>query len=130
MTIATYIDNTYGSIKSQLAWDSTDVSTITSKALQMYGVDEEGDATDDIKLEALVDVAVWKQVLADISLDYAFSADGNSYQRQQAVESVRKNLLAAETKAQEYLPEYQIVIHLDDTNADWYDTNEGTEYPE
>jgi hypothetical protein len=129
MTIASYIDATYSQLVSQLGW-TTPHSTIAAKTLQLYGVDTEAEATDDIKLEALVDYAVWKQALADISLDYAFSADGNSYQRQQAVEAVRKNLMAAETKALAYMPEYQIIIHEDDTNADWYDNNEDTEYPE
>jgi hypothetical protein len=127
LTIATYIDNTYAQLVSQLGW-STPHTTIAAKALQLYGVDTEAEATDDTKLEALVDYAVWKQALADISLDYSFSADGNSYQRQQAVEAVRKNLMAAETKALAYLPEYQIIIHEDDTNADWWDNNEDTEY--
>ena len=122
MTIASYIDNTYTQLVSQLGW-STPHTTIASKALQLYGVDAEDDATDETKLEAILDYAVWKQALADISLDYQFSADGNSYHRQQAVEAVRKNLMAAETKALAYLPEYQTIIHEDASNQDWYMIN-------
>jgi hypothetical protein len=123
MTLQNYIDGTYGQLKTQLAWsDSTNIATIITKTLQLYGVDAEDDATDEVKLEALADYAVWRQALADISLDVDFSADNRSVKRSQAMESVRKNMLAAENVALIYLPNYAMTIHEDDANADWWDS--------
>src|SRR5512138_1403628 len=112
MALSDYITNTYGQVKTQLGWgDSTQLVTIIDKTLQLYGVSAEVDATDETKLEALCDYAVWRQALADISLDYAFSADGSSFSRNQAVEQVRQNMLSAQFRALEYLSEYQAVVH-------------------
>lgn len=121
MTLETYIDATYSQVKTQLGWDSTDLSTIIAKTVQLYGVDTEVEATDDVKLEALCDYAVWRQALADISLDYAFSADGSTFNRNQAVAQVRENMLIAEIKALPYLSDYQIVVHEDNANSDWWE---------
>jgi hypothetical protein len=122
MALSDYITSTYGQLKTQLSWgDSTQILTITNKTLQLYGVTLEVDATDIAKLEALCDYAVWRQALADISLDYAFSADGSSFSRNQAVEQVRQNMLIAENAALPYLPNYEITIHEDKTNADWWE---------
>lgn len=120
MALADYINETFEQVVTQLAWDSGRIDAVISKTLQYYGVAAEADATDDTKREALADYAVWRQALADISLDYAFSADGGSFSRQQAVEQVRQNVLAAEMNALRYLSNYEIIIHQDQTNADWY----------
>lgn len=120
MTLATYISDNFPTIKSQLGWsDSTQIATIVAKAVELYGVATEADATDATKLHALADVAVWRQALADISLDYAFSADGASFSRNQAVDAIRKNLDYAEGSAMAYLPAYQITVHVGDNNPDW-----------
>lgn len=121
MALADYITNTYGQLKAQLNWgDTTQLVTIIDKTLQLYGVSAEVDATDEVKLEAMCDYAVWRQALADISLDYAFSADGSSFSRNQAVEQVRQNMLTAETKALSYMSNYNVLLHEDNTNSDWY----------
>jgi hypothetical protein len=120
MTLATYISDNFPTIKTQLGWnDSTQIVTIVDKALELYGVATEVLATDLTKLHALADVAVWRQALNDISLDIAFSADGASYQRNQAVDAVRKNLDNAESLAIAYLPAYQATVHVGDNNPDW-----------
>lgn len=122
MTLQAYIDSNFPQVKSQLGWnDSVNVAAIIDKALELYGVASEGLATDLTKLHALADVAVWRQALNDISLDYAFSADQASFQRQQAVEAVRKNMERAESSATAYLPAYAIIVHPDDSNSDWYE---------
>lgn len=127
MTLETYIDNTYSQVKSQLGWDSTDLTTIIAKALQLYGVDTEADATDDEKAEKLTDYCVWKQALADISLDYAFSADGRSYHRDQAVQQVRDNVNEAYRMALSYMPEYQIIVHEDTSHSDWWEEEDASD---
>ena len=120
MTLATYISDNFPTIKTQLGWnDSTQIVTIVAKAVELYGVATETLATDTVKLHALADVAVWRQALADISLDYSFSADGASFSRNQAVDGIRKNLDMAESRAIVYMSSYDIVVHANDRNPDW-----------
>lgn len=120
MALADYITSNFGQIKSQLGWsDSLQISAITEKTLEMYGVDTEAEATDSRKLHALADVAVWRQALHDVSLDYNFSADGASYSRSQQADMIRENLQAAETAALVYLPNYSILVSHSDDHPDW-----------
>jgi hypothetical protein len=121
MTLAAYITANFPQIKSQLAWlDSDQIVTIVAKAVELYGVSTEAEATNSTKLHALADVAVWRQALNDISLDYAFAADNASYSRNQAVQQVRDNLSLAEAGAMAYMPAYKMIVHPDEANADWF----------
>ena len=80
MALADYITSNFGQVKTQLGWsDSLQLSGITDKTLEMYGVATEAEATNAKKLHAIADIAVWRQALADVSLDYNFSADGANY---------------------------------------------------
>lgn len=120
MSLTTYINDYFAQVKSQLGWsDSTQIAAIITKTLELYGVDNEGDATNTTKLHALADVSVWRQALNDISLDYGFSADGASYSRNQAVNQIRDNLRDAESTAMVYMPNYQMIVHQNDPNPDW-----------
>lgn len=120
MALADYITSNFSQIKTQLGWtDSEEISAITDKTLEMYGVSTEAEATDSRKLHALADVAVWRQALADVSLDYNFSADGASYSRSQQADMIRENLQAAETAALVYLPNYSILVSHSDDHPDW-----------
>lgn len=120
MALADYITSNFGQIKTQLGWsDSLQLATITEKTLEMYGVDTEAEATDARKLHAIADVAVWRQALADVSLDYNFSADGASYSRSQQAEMIRKNLNDAITDAVVYSANYAIGYSATDDHPDW-----------
>jgi len=122
MALADYISDNFPTIKAQLNWsDSISLPIIVAKAVELYGVTSESDATDLTKLHALGDVAVWRQALNDIALDYSFSADGASFSRNQAVTNIRDNLADAENKAIAYLPAYQMTVHYTDQNPDWTD---------
>ena len=120
MTLATYIAANFGQVKTQLGWsDSLQISAITDKALELYGVSTEAEATDATKLHALADVAVWRQALNDVSLDYDFAADGASYKRSGQADMIRKNLDTAEYAAIVYLPNYSILVSHSDDHPDW-----------
>jgi hypothetical protein len=120
MTLTTYISDNFPTIKSQLGWsDSVQIAVIVDKAVELYGAASESVATDLAKLHVLADVAVWRQALNDISLDYAFSADGASFHRNQAVDAIRKNLAEAYTNAMVYMSGYDIVVHTQDDHPDW-----------
>lgn len=115
-----YINENFPTIKTQLGWtDGANIATIITKTLEMYGVATEAEATDLTKLHALADVAVWRQALNDISLDYNWSADGASFSRSQAVTAIRENLMYAESAAIAYSAAYNIVVHTLDNNPDW-----------
>lgn len=120
MALVDYISDNFPTIKTQLGWsDSVQIVTIVAKAVELYGVATEADATDLTKLHALADVAVWRQALNDISLDYSFSADGASFNRDQAARIVKINLDDAESRAITYLPAYNITVHNYDNHPDW-----------
>lgn len=120
MTLAAYITANFAQVKSQLGWsDSLQISAITDKALEWYGVSTEAEATNTKKLHAIADLAVWRQALNDVSLDYNFSADGASYSRSQQADMIRENLQAAETAALVYLPNYSILVSHSDDHPDW-----------
>lgn len=120
MDLADYITSNFAQIKSQLGWfDSLQLATITEKTLEMYGVATEAEATDARKLHAIADVAVWRQALNDVSLDYNFSADGASYSRNQQAEMIRNNLNNAITDAVAYSANYAIGYSTNDDHADW-----------
>ena len=115
-----YINENFPTIKTQLGWtDGANIATIITKTLEMYGVSTEAEATDLTKLHALADVAVRRQALNDLSLDYNWSADGASFSRSQAVTAIRENLMRAESAAMAYNPAYNITVHTLDNNPDW-----------
>jgi hypothetical protein len=120
MALTDYISNNFPTIKTQLAWsDSVQIVTIIDKTLELYGVSTEAQATDTTKLHTLADVAVWRQALNDISLDYNFSADGASFSRSQAVDAIRKNLDNAYNAAIGYMSTYGIGVYINDDHPDW-----------
>jgi len=120
MTIATYITAHFLSVKTQLGWsDSLQIDAIAEKTLEMYGVATEAEATDTTKLHALADIAVWRQALNDVSLDYNFAADGASYSRSQQHAMIQKNLDTAIGDAMAYLPNYSIIVSASDDHPDW-----------
>jgi len=120
MTLATYITANFAQVKSQLGWsDSLQIVAITDKALEWYGVDTEADATNTKKLHAIADLAVWRQALNDVSLDYDFSADNASYSRSQQSKLIMDNYNQAMNDALVYLPNYSILINATDDHPDW-----------
>lgn len=120
MALADYITANFRQIKTQLAWsDSLEITAITEKTLELYGVDTEAEATDTTKLHALADVAVWRQALNDVSLDYDFSADNARYNRSQQADMINKNLATAENAAIVYMPNYAITYNATDDHPDW-----------
>ena len=120
MTLAAYITSNFGQVKTQLGWsDSLQITAITDKALEWYGVSTEAEATNTKKLNALADVAVWRQALNDVSLDYDFNADNAGYKRSQQADMIRKNLDTAESAALVYLPNYSMLVSYSDDHPDW-----------
>jgi hypothetical protein len=120
MALVDYITANFRQVKTQLGWhDSLQIIAITDKTLEMYGVTTEAEAIDAKKLHAIADIAVWRQALADVSLDYNFSADGASYSRSQQADMIRKNLDEAINNAVVYMSNYAIGVSSSDDHPDW-----------
>jgi hypothetical protein len=120
VTLAAYITSNFAQVKSQLGWsDSLQIVAITDKALEWYGVETEAEATNAKKLHALADLAVWRQALNDVSLDYDFSADNASFSRSQQSKMIMDNYSQAMNDALVYLPNYSILINASDDHPDW-----------
>jgi hypothetical protein len=68
-------------------------------ALIAYGVSDVADATDIPKLRAAAQLCAWRLAQTVAAGDYAYSADGASYQRGQVFEHITKMLAAAERTA-------------------------------
>lgn len=120
MTLAAYITANFAQVKSQLGWsDSLQISAITDKALEWYGVSTEAEATNASKLHALADLAVWRQALNDVSLDYDFSADNASFSRSQQSKMIMDNYSQALNDALVYLPNYSMLVSHSDDHPDW-----------
>jgi hypothetical protein len=98
-----------------------------TETLVQYGVSEIASAVDIRKLRALGRVAVWQSVLAAVSLDYTFAADGGQYSRSHMFEHATKMLAAAESEALPYSADY--VVRQDNVTAqDPYRYQTGDEY--
>ena len=118
--LADYFSLNFSKISSQLGWvDSLEITAIINKTFEAYGVTTEAAATDLIKLHALADVAVWRQALNDVALDYDFGADNANYRRSQQADIIRQNLAAAENAAIVYMPSWTMMVHQADDNPDW-----------
>jgi len=111
MTVFTaYVDSYMGALSSDMAWDATKLGFIVAEALDLYGVDSESEATDNTKAHALLKVAAWQQYVIDTTGDFSYSADGESYQRNQAHENGMKMLSLVMREALQYLPDAEIEI--------------------
>ena len=80
-----------------LAYGVTDISLITG-------------AENTARLRALARVAIWRQVVDHSAGDYAFSADGGTYSREQIHTMAQENLARAETLAARYDPNYRVGV--------------------
>lgn len=106
----TYITSRFTVIGSQLGWTSTEYANIEEDTLETMGITDESEESDLKKIHAFAKVQALKKALLDVSLDYSFSADGSSYQRNQISETLRKNLIDAETELLSYNPDYVVSV--------------------
>jgi hypothetical protein len=89
------------------AWDSNLSQLVVNDAVEAYGVSVEADATDVVKLHALLRYFTWVRVRDELLLDpNSYSADGESFNFSR--ERLDKRVQEAFAKASPYLPEGQI----------------------
>jgi hypothetical protein len=121
MDFETYIEHYAEDVYSELGWNDVDEQFIIDETLEAYGVATEVLATELVKAHAILRFKIWERALNAVSLDYNFSSDGASFNRQQMYEMIKRNYDAAYAEASPYLPGYSIEIgNLDYNNTDPY----------
>lgn len=114
--LADYMKAVLGPVATALGWTTTpdDYQEAVNETLLMYGVDAIGDVSGRAsiqKLRAFARVQVWVQVVAAVSGDFDFEADGGRYDRSQMQEMALENLSLAESAAMAYgYDGYQVAV--------------------
>lgn len=120
ITLGQYMHGVLGPVAAALDYtepsaDAGDYQNAVDEALLNYGADAIADVSgrENIrKLRALARVQVWRQVIAAVTGDFDFSADGGRYDRSQVHEMALKSLAIAEQEAMELgaLPGYVVGV--------------------
>jgi hypothetical protein len=88
-------------------WDSNMSQLVVNDAVEAYGVTAEADATDSVKLHALLRYFTWVRVRDELLLDpSSYKTDGESFTFQK--ELLDKRVAEAWSKSSSYLPDAQI----------------------
>ena len=115
MTVSTdgivYLQNYLGSLYSYIpSWTASTMSFIEQEAADLYGVANINDVTDTIKFNALLRFKAIERFLIEVTADYNYSADGESFSRSNVFTQAEKMYKIAIKDALPYLPEGQIQI--------------------
>lgn len=111
-TLKAFMHSELREVAEVLGWtvNAGSYDPIVDNTLELYGVSTITEAIDIKKLRLLARVALWRAVVTTVSLDYAFSADGGNFSRNQMVESARRTLQSLETDALSYLDSYIVQV--------------------
>lgn len=102
-TLAAYMLTCLKDVATQMAWTTlTDVQEAVNEALLAYGVTDVANASDIKKVRKLARREIWRQVCSATAGNFAFSADGASFSRQQIHEHAMQEFNAAFAEAAEY----------------------------
>lgn len=106
---------TASSFANELGWTSTheSITFAVNEALKWYGdgtAVAEAAATDTLKIDALLQYATWKQVVAVLGTAIDYSADGESFKNNQMLDAAEKQEQAAFIKSMNYLPDYKVRV--------------------
>lgn len=102
-----FVFSVIGSLSGTVQMGVVEAQLVVDDAIEVYGVSDEDDATDTVKLNALLRYFAWSKVRDELLLDpSAYKTDSESFQF--AVERLDKRVAEARSKAAQYLPESQI----------------------
>lgn len=109
--LADYMISYLGSLALHVNWTaaSTPVTTAVSDTLEVLDIATE-DGVEAKILHAVGRVKVLEAYLREISADYDYSTDGESFNRSQAFEMASKMLASSGLEAMAYLPSGEIEI--------------------
>lgn len=95
MTTATdYIQGYIGGLSGTVGWDINAINLALADGLELYGVSTEAEATDTLKLNPLLRYATARRILREASMDFDYSADGESFHRSQVSKQVAEYMVA------------------------------------
>jgi hypothetical protein len=117
---------TASSFANELSWTDTheSITFVVNQALVFYGdgtAVAEAAATDTLKINALLEYCLWKQVLSVLGTGIDYMADGDSFKMNQMFQAAKSRFEDAENKAYEYLPSASIKQGRVDFPDDPYD---------
>lgn len=90
----TYVQGYLGGLSGTVGWDINALQLAVNDAIELYGVDTEAEATDTKKLNPLLRYATARRILREASMDFDYSADGESYHRSQVSKQVAEFLVS------------------------------------
>jgi hypothetical protein len=88
-----YVLGWLGGISGSVGWDINAMQLVVDDAVELYGVSTEAEATDTSKLNPLLRYATARRILREASMDFDYSADGESYHRSQVSKQVAEYLV-------------------------------------
>lgn len=83
-----------GGISGSVGWDINAMQLVVDDAVEMYGVLTEAEASNTTKLNPLLRYSAARRILREASMDFDYSADGESYHRSQVSKQVAEFLVA------------------------------------
>lgn len=105
-----YVQSVIGSLSGSMGnvWDANVSQLVVNDSIEAYGVTNEADATDSIKLHTLLRYFTWSRVRdAYLLSPSSYSADGESFNMGDKLEKKEDE---ARAEALKYLPINQIQI--------------------
>lgn len=102
-TLAAYMHNVLGSAAVTLGWDAeTSYDEPINEVLLLLGIATVEESDNIPMLRAAARWAVWKQVVAEVSLSADFASDGQILRRSQRLAGAEKMLRLAESDLAEF----------------------------
>jgi hypothetical protein len=117
-TLKAFMHATIGAVADSLEWTTvgTKYDEAMIETLLAYGVTDIANATDIKKLRALARREVWRSVLAEVSSDIDFSADGARYSQQQLFTMAQQQFQMASADATPFDSSGSNVVSLETVN--------------
>ena len=117
--LAAFIHAELGGVATALGWtvDGGSYDEAVNDALYLANVSDIATVTSRdavFQLRRLAMLAAWRRVVAAVSLDYDFSADGGKYSRSQVATQAAARVRELETETAGYRADYAVVIQRGD----------------
>ncbi|GAG37252.1 unnamed protein product, partial [marine sediment metagenome] len=110
--LAEYLIVSLGTMATHLGWtDTSDEILLTVEdTLEVLGLALEADSTDPVALKAVARYIAWVNVCNNLSMDYDYKSDKESFSRSQMFKHAKEMLATSMTEALPWLSTAQIEI--------------------
>lgn len=125
-TLKAYMHSMLGPVATSLGWVvvDSDYDEAVNDALLLMGVSDIDTVSGNEQIRRvrlLAQLSVWRRVEGHTAGDFAFSADGASYSREQVHAQARSIVQDLERQCMAWLPEYEAVLQRTDMLHDPYE---------